>query len=194
MRELEQAILTYGRAIGDDIVKVDMFLNHRIDTALLFRMGEALAEHFRPQRPTMVMTVEASGIAIAVAAARALGDLPVVFAKKSAAANQSPDMAEASVYSFTHRKEYRIRVDRRYVPIGSRVLLVDDFLADGNAVRGMMDLVRQLGGKTVGVGICVEKGFQKGGRELRAEGVDLLSLAVVAGVHDGVIDLADCSK
>ena len=191
MRELADAIRTYGRGIGKDIVKVDMFLNHRIDTGLLYRMGEALAEHFLPERPTMVLTVEASGIAIAIAAAHALGDLPVVFAKKSAAVNQSGDMAQASVYSFTHKCENHILVDRRYIPIGSRVLIVDDFLADGNAVRGMMDIVHQLGGKTVGVGIAIEKGFQDGGKTLRQMGVNLMSLAIVSGIEDGKILLAE---
>ena len=191
MRELADAIRTYGRGIGKDIVKVDMFLNHRIDTGLLYRMGEALAEHFLPERPTMVLTVEASGIAIAIAAAHALGDLPVVFAKKSAAVNQSGDMAQASVYSFTHKCENHILVDRRYIPIGSRVLIVDDFLADGNAVRGMMDIVSQLGGKTVGVGIAIEKGFQDGGKTLRQMGVNLKSLEIVSGIEDGKILLAE---
>ena len=191
MRELADAIRTYGRGIGKDIVKVDMFLNHRIDTGLLYRMGEALAEHFLPERPTMVLTVEASGIAIAIAAAHALGDLPVVFAKKSAAVNQSGDMAQASVYSFTHKCENHILVDRRYIPIGSRVLIVDDFLADGNAVRGMMDIVSQLGGKTVGIGIAIEKGFQDGGKTLRQMGVNLMSLAIVSGIEDGKILLAE---
>lgn len=191
MRELADAIRTYGRGIGKDIVKVDMFLNHRIDTGLLYRMGEALAEHFLSERPTMVLTVEASGIAIAIAAAHALGDLPVVFAKKSAAVNQSGDMAQASVYSFTHKCENHILVDRRYIPIGSRVLIVDDFLADGNAVRGMMDIVSQLGGKTVGVGIAIEKGFQDGGKTLRQMGVNLMSLAIVSGIEDGKILLAE---
>jgi xanthine phosphoribosyltransferase len=191
MRELADAIRTYGRGIGKDIVKVDMFLNHRIDTGLLYRMGEALAEHFLPERPTMVLTVEASGIAIAIAAAHALGDLPVVFAKKSAAVNQSGDMAQASVYSFTHKCENHILVDRRYIPIGSRVLIVDDFLADGNAVRGMMDIVSQLGGKTVGVGIAIEKGFQDGGKTLRQMGVNLMSLAIVSGIEGGKILLAE---
>ena len=191
MRELADAIRTYGRGIGKDIVKVDMFLNHRIDTGLLYRMGEALAEHFLPERPTMVLTVEASGIAIAIAAAHALGDLPVVFAKKSAAVNQSGDMAQASVYSFTHKCENHILVDRRYIPIGSRVLIVDDFLADGNAVRGMMDIIHQLGGKTVGVGIAIEKGFQDGGKTLRQMGVNLKSLAIVSGIEDGKILLAE---
>ena len=191
MKELRQAIETYGRGLGEDVIKVDMFLNHRIDTALLFKMGEALADHFREKRPTMVLTVEASGIALAVAAAHALGDLPVVFAKKAAAVNQSSEMAQASVYSFTHKCENVIRVDKRYMPIGSRVLIVDDFLADGNAVKGMMQIVEQLDGKVVGVGIAVEKGFQPGGKSLREMGVDLMSLAVATGIEDGKIRLAE---
>ncbi|MBQ8081220.1 MAG: xanthine phosphoribosyltransferase [Clostridia bacterium] len=191
MKELRQAIETYGRGLGEDVIKVDMFLNHRIDTALLFKMGEALADHFREKRPTMVLTVEASGIALAVAAAHALGDLPVVFAKKAAAVNQSSEMAQASVYSFTHKCENVIRVDKRYMPIGSRVLIVDDFLADGNAVKGMMQIVEQLDGKVVGVGIAVEKGFQPGGKALREMGVDLMSLAVATGIEDGKIRLAE---
>ena len=100
-------------------------------------------------------------------------------------------MAQASVYSFTHKCENHIRVDKRYIPIGSRVLIVDDFLADGNAVRGMMDIVTQLGGKTVGVGIAIEKGFQDGGKALRAMGVNLMSLAIVTGIEDGKILLAE---
>ncbi len=191
MEELRQAILTYGRGLGDDIVKVDMFLNHRIDTGLLFRMGEELARRFREDRPTIVLTVEASGIAIAVAAAHALGDLPVVFAKKSATVVQSPDLAQAKVYSFTHKRENVIRVDKRYLPIGSRVLIVDDFLADGQACQGMMALCAQLSCKVAGIGIGIEKGFMPGGRNLRAMGVHLESLAVVTGIEDGKILLAD---
>ena len=142
MKELNEAIRIYGRGIGKDIVKVDMFLNHRIDTGLLFRMGEELAAHFRRQRPTMVLTVEASGIPLATAAAHALGDIPLVFAKKASASNQSADqMATAPVHSYTHNTDNLIRVDRRFIPIGSRVLIVDDFLANGNAVRGLTQIV-----------------------------------------------------
>lgn len=191
MRELADAIRTYGRGIGKDIVKVDMFLNHRIDTGLLYRMGEALAEHFLPERPTMVLTVEASGIAIAIAAAHALGDLPVVFAKKSAAVNQSGDMAQASVYSFTHKRENIIRVDKKFLPKGSRVLIVDDFLADGQACQGMMALCAQTGCEVIGIGIGIEKGFMPGGKNIRAMGVNIQSLAVVTGIEDGKILLAD---
>ena len=144
MKELNEAIRIYGRGIGKDIVKVDMFLNHRIDTGLLFRMGEELAAHFRRQRPTMVLTVEASGIPLATAAAHALGDIPLVFAKKASASNQSADqMATAPVHSYTHNTDNLIRVDRRFIPIGSRVLNVDDFLATGAALIGLREQLYQ---------------------------------------------------
>ena len=191
MRALRDAIMTYGKGLGADIVKVDMFLNHRIDTTLLFQMGEELANRFRQDQPNLVLTVEASGIAIAVATARALGDLPVVFAKKSATVVQSPDVAQAKVYSFTHKRENVIRVDKQYLPAGSRVLIIDDFLADGQACQGMMALCAQTDCPVVGIGIGIEKGFMPGGRNLRAMGVHLESLAIVSGIQDGRILLAD---
>ena len=191
MRALREAIIAQGEGLGQDIVKVDMFLNHRIDTALLFEMGEELARRFREDRPDLILTVEASGIAIAVAVARALGNVPVVFAKKSATVVQSPDVAQAKVYSFTHKRENVIRADKKYLPAGSRVLIVDDFLADGQACQGMMALCAQTGCQVVGVGIGIEKGFMAGGKNLRAMGVKLSSLAVVTAIRDGKILLAD---
>ena len=187
MRELQEAIRRDGLGLGTDIVKVDMFLNHRIDTALLFKMGEALADSFREEAPTVVLTVEASGIAIAIAAAHKLGDLPVVFAKKGSTVVQNSDMAQAKVYSFTHKREHTIRVDRKYLPAGSRVLIIDDFLADGQACKGMLSLCEQTGCEAVGIGIAIEKGFMPGGRELRAMGVKIKSLAIVSGIQDGKI-------
>ncbi|MBQ8137394.1 MAG: xanthine phosphoribosyltransferase [Clostridia bacterium] len=191
MKALNEAIMKWGRAMGTDVVKVDMFLNHRIDTALLFEMGEELARHFADTHPTMVLTVEASGIALAMTAAHALGNIPVTFAKKSATVVQDGNMAQAKVYSFTHKQENIIRVDERYLPVKSRVLIVDDFLADGQAVRGMMELCRQLGCTVCGVGIGVEKGFQPGGRKLREEGVDLYSLAIIDSIADGLIHIRE---
>jgi len=191
MRELREAIEKYGVGIGQDIVKVDMFLNHRIDTGLLFRMGEELADQFRADKPDLVLTVEASGIALAVAVARALDNVPVVFAKKGATVTQSPDVAQAKVYSFTHKRENVIRVDKKFLPQGSRVLIVDDFLADGQACQGMMALCAQTDCEIVGIGIGVEKGFMPGGKNLRAMGVKLSSLAVVSAIQDGKILLAD---
>ena len=187
MEALRNMIREKGQGIGSDIVKVDSFLNHRIDTGLLFQMGEAWAEAFRGDQPDLVLTVEASGIAMAVAAAHALGDVPVVFAKKSATVVQHENMVQAPVYSFTHKTQNTIRVDRRYLPAGSRVLIIDDFLANGEAVRGLMDLCAQQGAQVVGVGIAVEKGFQPGGQELRQAGVKVVSLAIVDAIREGQI-------
>ncbi len=191
MQALREAIESMGQAVGSKIVKVDSFLNHRIDTRLMFGMGQELANHFRPAAPTLVMTVEASGIALAMATAHALDELPVVFAKKSAALNQGKNLAQESIYSFTHQTECVIRADRGYVPSGSRVLVVDDFLADGEAVRGMISLVEQCDSQVVGVGIAIEKGFQPGGKALRQQGVDLMSLAVIREIRDGRILFGD---
>ena len=189
MEALRRMILEKGKGIGNDIVKVDMFLNHRIDTALLFQMGEAWADEFRNEKPEMVLTVEASGIAMAVAAAHALGDIPVVFAKKSATAVQNDETVQAPVYSFTHKKQNIIRIEKQYLPEGTRVLIIDDFLADGQAVHGLMSLCEQQKATVVGVGIAVEKGFQPGGKALRESGIHLKSLAVVEGIENGNIVL-----
>ena len=191
MKELNAAIETWGRGIGSDVVKVDMFLNHRIDTALLFAMGREMADRFRAEKPDVVLTVEASGIALAVAAAHALGDIPAVFAKKGATVLESQDMAQAKVYSFTHKRENVIRVEKRYLPAGSRVLIVDDFLADGQATLGMISLCEQTNCSVAGVAIAVEKGFMPGGRLLREKGYKVSSLAVVTGIENGKILLAD---
>ena len=189
MEALRRMILEKGKGIGNDIVKVDMFLNHRIDTALLFQMGEAWADEFRAEKPEIVLTVEASGIAMAVAAAHALGDIPVVFAKKSATAVQNDETVQAPVYSFTHKKQNIIRIEKQYLPEGTRVLIIDDFLADGQAVHGLMSLCEQQKAVVVGVGIAVEKGFQPGGKALRESGIHLKSLAVVEGIENGNIVL-----
>ena len=191
MKSLRRAIETQGVGLGQDIVKVDMFLNHRIDTALLFSMGYAWAEEFREDRPDLILTVEASGIAMAVAAAHALGDIPVVFAKKSATVVQNEDLVQAPVYSFTHKTQNNTRIDKKYLPAGSRVLIIDDFLADGQAVHGMMELCEKQGAEVVGVGIAVEKGFQPGGKKLREAGIHLKSLAVVKSIENGRIILRD---
>ena len=189
MEALRRMILEQGKGIGADIVKVDMFLNHRIDTKLLFAMGEAWADEFLADKPDLVLTVEASGIAMAVAAAHALGDLPVVFAKKSNTAVLNNETVQAQVYSFTHKTQNTIRIERRYLPEGSRVLIIDDFLADGQAVQGMMALCEKQKTTVIGVGIAVEKGFQPGGKALREAGIRVKSLAIVDRIENGKIVL-----
>lgn len=191
MEALKQAIRQKGRMISDGIVKVDSFLNHRLETGLLFDMGAELARRFSKDKPDLVLTVEASGIALAMTTAHALGDIPVVFAKKGIAANQSPDMAEEKVYSFTHQCESLIRLDLRYIPAGSRVLIVDDFLANGKAIGGLMSIIRKAEAQLIGVGIAIEKGFQPGGKLLREQGIPLLSLAVIDEISDAGIRFRD---
>lgn len=189
MKALHEAIQMLGKGIGNDIVKVDMFLNHRLETKLLFDMGREIGAYFAEDKPDLILTVEASGIALAITAAHALGDIPVVFAKKGKTVVQTDSVVQAKVYSFTHKTENMIRVEKKYLPEGSRVLIVDDFLADGQAVNGMTELCRQTNCTPVGVAIGVEKGFQPGGKRLRDAGVKLLSLAVVDKIEDGKITL-----
>ena len=162
-----------------------MFLNHRIETGLLMKMGETFADEFREDAPTLVLTVEASGIAMAVAAAAHLGNIPVLFAKKSATVVQTENMLQAQVYSFTHKTQNTIRVNHDYLPQGSRVLIIDDFLANGEATQGMIELCRQAGAEVVGIGIAVEKGFQDGGKKLREAGYKLRSMAIIDAIDDG---------
>ena len=189
MKALEEKILKEGTVLPGNILKVGSFLNHQMDVDFLMEMGKEIAEKFADDHVTKILTVEASGIALALTAAHALQDIPVVFAKKGKTVVQSSDVAQSKVYSFTHKTENLIRVDKKYLPKGSRVLIVDDFLADGQAVNGLMDLCRQTECEVIGVGIGIEKGFQPGGQALREKGVNLLSLAIVDKIEDGVITL-----
>lgn len=187
VRALKEAILKWGEGIGDNIVKVDRFLNHRVDTALVTEMGREIAAHFRDDAPSVILTVEASGIALAVTAAQALGMLPVVFAKKHAASTLRGEMYAESIRSFTKDISYDMRCASHCIGPADRVLIVDDFLADGEATRGMLSLVRQAEAQCVGVAVAIEKAFQKGGRTLREKGLKVLSLAAIREIRDGKI-------
>lgn len=191
MQALRQAIRDEGIGIGTDIVKVSGFLNHRLNTGLLFEMGRHIAHHFKDEQPDLVMTVEASGIALAMTTAHALSNLPVLFAKKTPVKTMNTDAYTAASTSFTRGTSYVMRCDKSLLSPGTRVLIVDDFLANGEAVRGLMDIVQQAGAVTVGVAIAIEKGFQPGGRQLREQGVKLLSLSIVREIRDGKILLLD---
>ena len=191
MKELVQAMREQGVGIGEDIVKVDMFLNHRLDTGLLVKIGEAFANAFREDRPEIVLTVEASGIAAAMTTAMALGNIPVVFAKKSKTRNITGDVYEACVFSYTHGVENHVRVSKAYLPEGSRVLIVDDFLANGAAATGLCEIVEQAKGTVVGIGICVEKKFQPGRAKLEGMGYKVVTLASVVGIDSGKLVVED---
>lgn len=178
MKLLEDRILESGQILPGGIVKVDGFLNHQMDIGLIDKMGEEFYNVFKDQGVTKILTVEASGIGIACIAARYF-NVPVLFAKKSAAANQSGDLYTAKVHSFTRGADFIIRVDKKYLTENDRVLIIDDFLANGEAVFGMIELIKQAGATTVGAGICVEKAFQPGGDLIRAKGIKLASLAII---------------
>ncbi|MDO4837477.1 MAG: xanthine phosphoribosyltransferase [Clostridia bacterium] len=191
MEELKEAIRTRGIGIGMDVVKVDSFLNHRIDVDLSTKMGQAFREAFKGEDIDCILTVEASGIAVAITTAQAFGNVPVIFAKKGDHKNVGSDVYTADVFSFTHGTMNTVRVSRKYLPAGSRVLIIDDFLANGEAIEGLRSIVEQAGCTLVGAGVCVEKGFQPGGEKLRKEGVKVVSLAIVDAIEDGHVILRD---
>ncbi len=191
MEELKEAIRKRGLVVGDDIVKVDSFLNHRIDVDLSTKMGQAFHEAFKNEIVDCILTVEASGIAVAITTAQAFGNVPVIFAKKGDHRNVGSDVYTADVYSFTHGQLNTVRVSRKYLPAGSRVLIIDDFLANGEAIEGLRNIVAQANCTLVGAGVCVEKGFQPGGKKLRQEGVKVVSLAIVDAIENGKPVLRD---
>ena len=165
-------------------MKVDSFLNHQIDPAVIREIAEAFYQRFGQENVTKILTVEASGVAIAVMTADRFG-VPMVFAKKSQTKNLSPDVYSASVDSFTHGNTSQIRVSKSFLSPEDRVLIVDDFLALGNATRGLMQITEEAGATLVGIGIAIEKGFQGGGDEIRKKGIPLESRAVIDSMDDG---------
>lgn len=190
MEELKQRIIKDGRIYPGGILKVDSFLNHQIDTALVDRMGADFYEHFKKYGVTKILTIEASGIGISCLAARYFG-VPVVFAKKSEAKNMSAEVYTAEVFSFTKGRSFTIRVDKGYISATDRVLVIDDFLANGKALLGLFDIVKQAGAQLCGAGICIEKAFQPGGDTIRGMGIDLHSLAIVDVDEQGHLIFAD---
>lgn len=191
MKALKDAILREGTAVGSKIVKVDSFLNHRIDVTLSRQMGEAFHEAFCDTQVDCILTIEASGISIAMMTAQAFGDIPVLVAKKGDHSNIGNDVYTADVYSFTHQRMNTIRVSKKYLTPGLRVLIIDDFLANGEALMGLRSILEEAGCELVGAGICVEKGFQHGGAMIRATGLKVVSLAIVDAVENGQVILRD---
>ena len=178
MNFLEEKILCDGEIREDNILKIDNFLNHQIDIDIMRQIAYELKRRFRDAEVNKVLTIEASGIAIATMLGN-LYDVPVVFAKKSVTANSTDDKYVSSAYSFTHKNVNNVFVSRPYLHATDKVLIVDDFLADGEAMHALIDLVNQAGGEVVGLGVAVEKGQQKGGRILREEGYHLESIAII---------------
>ena len=179
MQELEERIQAEGTVKPGNVLKVDAFLNHQCDVRLFDHMGAEWARHFAGKTITKILTIEASGIGIACCASRHFGDVPVVFAKKAQSINLDGDQYTTTVYSFTKQKEFPVIVSKKYLNPGDHVLLIDDFLANGKALRGLIELCEEAGAVVEGIGIAVEKGFQGGGDQLRSDGYDVDSLAIV---------------
>lgn len=186
MQLLKEKILTEGQAIGNDVVKVDMFLNHQIDVELLNEIGKEFRKRFSSDKITKIVTIEASGIGIACIAAQYFG-VPVVFAKKGANRNVGDNLYKADVYSFTKGTTTTIGVSKDYLSSDDRVLIIDDFMANGKAVHGLINILNQAGASIEGIGIVIEKGFQPGGDSLRSLGYRVESLAVIKSIDDGNI-------
>lgn len=178
MKRLEEKILKEGKVYDGGILKVGSFLNQQIDSDFMMEIGEEIARLFKNENITKVITVEASGIAIALAAGAAL-HVPAVFAKKHSTSNIRSEVYSTVVYSFTHEKHYNIVVSKEYIGSEDRVLIVDDFLARGNALEGLIDIVSQAGAELIGCAVAIEKGFQGGGDELRSKGIRVEALALI---------------
>lgn len=181
MELLKKRILRDGKIIGDSIIKVDSFLNHQLDIMLFNEMGKEFKRRFSDAKISKILTVESSGIAIACIAAQYF-NVPVVFAKKHEALNIDSETYQSEVYSFTKQKSYNIRVSKKYIAPEDSVLIIDDFLANGKAASGLVDIVQQAGAAVAGVGIVIEKGFQKGREVLLQRGVRIESLAIIESI------------
>ena len=178
MNFLEEKILSDGNVKQGNILKIDNFLNHQIDIDIMRQIAYELKRRFRGVEVNKILTIEASGIAIATMLGHVY-DVPIVFAKTSETANSTDNKYMSQAYSFTHKKMNNVLVSKPYLHATDKVLIVDDFLADGQAMHALIDLVHQAGGEVVGIGIAVEKGQQKGGAMLREEGYHLESIAII---------------
>ncbi len=180
MKELQDRIRREGKVLPGNIIKIDGFLNHRVDTGLMRRIAREFVRVFAGQLGgvTKVMTVEASGIPLGTMTAEELG-VPLVFAKKAKSDNIEGGILRSEIYSYTYKKKVTLLVSGQWLTADDRVLVVDDFLANGEALRGVVDIIEQAGATLLGMGVAVEKGFQQGGEKLRAQGVNLKSLAII---------------
>lgn len=183
MKLLEQRILEDGQVRPGNVLKVDCFLNHQLDVGLLDQIGAEFYQIFKDDGINKILTIEASGIAIACMTARHF-NVPVVFAKKAKSKNIDGDVYTSTVHSYTYGRDYDITLAQKFLGPQDRVLILDDFLANGKAMNGLLDVCRQAGASVGGIGICIEKGFQPGGAELRAAGYKLASLAIVDSMDD----------
>jgi len=190
MQLLKDRIRREGKVLPGNIIKVDGFLNHRCDTKLMMEIAKEFGKYFDMSQVDLILTAEASGIALASVCAYCHG-VPMVFAKKAKSDNIEGGLYQSKVYSYTHRQEATLLVSQEWLHAGDRVLIIDDFLARGEATRGLCDLVHEAGATLVGIGIAVEKGFQGGGDKLREAGIRLKSLAIIEEANERGIRFRD---
>lgn len=190
MKLLQERIRREGKVLPGNIIKVDGFLNHRVDTALLREIAREFKRRFHTEGLTAVLTVEASGIPLATICAEELG-VPMVFAKKAKSDNIEGGLYQSDIFSYTYKKKVTLLVSRQWLGKDDKVLIVDDFLANGEALRGLVEIVEQAGAELVGIGVAVEKGFQPGGKCLREEGQNLQSLAIIESADENGITFRD---
>lgn len=189
MKLLHDKIVQEGKVLSSSVLKVDSFLNHQIDPQLMKEIGHEFANRFSNQVITKVLTIESSGIAPSVMLGLEIG-APVVFARKRKSLTLSDNLYSSKVHSFTKNETNEISVSHSFIGADDNVLIVDDFLANGEAVKGLLDIAAQAGANVVGVGIVIEKGFQDGGKLLREQGVRIESLAIIDSLEDGKVTFA----
>lgn len=187
MKELEERILKDGIALGNDILKVDSFLNHQVDPVLMQHIGEAFATHFRENGITKVITIESSGIAPALMCAQIL-EVPLIILKKHSSKILDNDLYSTDVTSFTKGITYPLTLSKKYLSSSDTVLIIDDFLANGEAASGAIRLMQMAHAKIGGIGIVIEKSFQPGRSKLEAQGIDIYSLARIAKLDHNFIE------
>lgn len=187
MLSLEQKIVREGTVLEGNVLKVGSFLNQQLDVDFLLEMGAEIARIYSGDGVTKLLTVESSGIAVAVAAG-AVMHLPVVFAKKNKSSNVSGDVYSANVHSYTHNKDFDIVVAKDYIKASDKIVIIDDFLANGKALEGLIDIVNQAGATVIGCTCAIEKGFQGGGDRLRQQGIRVESLAIVERMSPDLIE------
>ena len=192
MQLLEDRIRKDGKVREGNVLKVDSFLNHQIDIAFMNEIGREFARIFSDVEVTKIVTIEASGIAIAAIASQYFNNVPVVFAKKTESRNLDPDKYHGEVYSFTKQRVYPIMISKKYISSEDKILIIDDFLANGKAALALTGLCEQAGATVQGIGIVIEKGFQNGGKLLREENhIRVESLAIIDNIDDGKITFRD---
>lgn len=190
MQELKERIAKEGKVLPGNIIKVDGFLNHRIDTQLMEHIADEFGKHFDMDKVTMILTAEASGIALAAICAQRFGK-PMIFAKKAKSDNIEGGLLKSDIFSYTYKKKVTLLVSKEWLSADEKVLIIDDFMANGEAMRGLCEIVESAGAELVGIGCAVEKGFQGGGDRLRKAGMNIKSLAIIDKAEPGNVVFRD---